>query len=99
MAGANSSAFADIREARRFAPCRKNDLLKLPWDRVDLKAGDLRLEGENTKNGLHRFVPLSAVVLEALQSRTKFVLGVLPRIALGICAWERRASSAPAKRL
>src|SRR5256885_12232772 len=38
--------------------CRKNELLKLSWDRVDLKANVLRLEGEHTKSGKRRAVPL-----------------------------------------
>lgn len=52
--------------------CRKNELLKLSWDRVDLEAGNFRLEGENTKNGKRRFVPLSSVARSALENRAKF---------------------------
>jgi integrase len=50
--------------------CRKNELLKLSWDCVDFKAGQIRLE--QTKSGKRRFVPLSAVAREALENRAKF---------------------------
>ncbi|MCK9379923.1 MAG: site-specific integrase [Sulfuritalea sp.] len=52
--------------------CRKNELLKLSWDRVDLVTGCIRLEGENTKNGKRRFVPLSDVARSALANRARF---------------------------
>ena len=52
--------------------CRKNELLKLSWDRVDFAAGHFRLEGENTKNGKRRIVPLSDVARSALLSRASF---------------------------
>ncbi len=52
--------------------CRKNELLKLSWDRVDLAAGHIRLEGENTKNGKRRIVPLSAVARSSLERRAQF---------------------------
>lgn len=52
--------------------CRKNELLKLSWDRVDLKTGHIRLEGENTKNGKRRIVPLSAIARSALENRASF---------------------------
>lgn len=52
--------------------CRKNELLKLSWDRVDLKANYIRLEGENTKNGKRRFVPMSQEARQAMLSRARF---------------------------
>lgn len=52
--------------------CRKNELLKLTWDRADLKVSQIRLEGEHTKSGKRRVVPLSDVAREALQSRARF---------------------------
>lgn len=52
--------------------CRKNELLKLSWDRVDLVAGHIRLEGENTKNGKRRIIPLSEIARSALVSRAQF---------------------------
>jgi integrase len=52
--------------------CRKNELLKLSWDRVDLKSNYIRLEGENTKNGKRRFVPLNEEARQAVLNRTRF---------------------------
>lgn len=52
--------------------CRKNELLKLTWDRVDLAVGHLRLEGENTKTGKRRIVPLSVPARMALENRARF---------------------------
>ncbi len=52
--------------------CRKNELLKLSWDRVDLNAGCIRLEGEHTKTGKRRIVPLSEVARSALENRARF---------------------------
>lgn len=52
--------------------CRKNELLKLSWDRVDLKANYIRLEGENTKNGKRRAVPLNEEARQALLNRARF---------------------------
>jgi len=52
--------------------CRKNELLKLSWDRVDFAAGCIRLEGDHTKNGKRRVVPLSEVARSALANREKF---------------------------
>lgn len=52
--------------------CRKNELLKLSWDRVDLKANFIRLEGENTKSGKRRVVPINEEARQALLSRARF---------------------------
>lgn len=52
--------------------CRKNELLKLSWDRVDLKANVLRLEGEHTKSGRRRAVPLNDEARRALLNRARF---------------------------
>lgn len=52
--------------------CRKNELLKLSWNRVDFDAGYIRLEGENTKNGKRRIVPLSGIARSALENRAQF---------------------------
>jgi len=52
--------------------CRKNELLKLSWDRVDLKANVLRLEGEHTKSGKRRAVPLNDEARRAFLNRARF---------------------------
>ena len=52
--------------------CRKNEMLKLSWDRVDLRANVLRLEGEHTKSGKRRAVPLNEEARRALLNRARF---------------------------
>jgi integrase len=52
--------------------CRKNEMLKLSWDRVDLKANVLRLEGIHTKSGKRRAVPLNEEARRALLNRARF---------------------------
>jgi len=52
--------------------CRKGELLKLEWRRVDLQAGLIYLEAEHTKTKRRRSVPLNAVARSAMMSRLKF---------------------------
>ena len=47
-------------------------MLKLSWDRVDLTANVLRLEGRDTKNGKRRAVPLNEEARRALENRGRF---------------------------
>jgi len=46
--------------------CRKNEMLKLEWCRVNLKENLIFLEGSNTKNGKRRSIPLNREAREAL---------------------------------
>lgn len=52
--------------------CRKNELLKLSWDRVDLHANRLFLEGKHTKSGRRRVVPLNEGARRAMLGRARF---------------------------
>jgi integrase len=52
--------------------CRKNELLKLAWDRVDLRTNLLRLEGQDTKSGKRRAVPLNEEARKAVLNRARF---------------------------
>lgn len=52
--------------------CRKNELLKLEWERVDLKENRLYLEGQHTKNGKRRLIPLNVEARQALLGRARF---------------------------
>ena len=52
--------------------CRKNEMLKLSWDRIDLKANVLRLEGVHTKSGKRRAVPVNEEARRALLNRARF---------------------------
>ena len=78
--------------------CRKNELLKLSWDRVDLKANVLRLEGEHTKSGKRRAVPLNDEAQGVFESRP-LSCGALPGFRPGIRAPEREAHSVHAERV
>lgn len=52
--------------------CRKNEMLKLSWDRVDLQQNRLLLEGINTKSGKRRMIPLNDEAKQALLNRARF---------------------------
>ncbi len=52
--------------------CRKNEMLKLSWDRVDLRGNRLFLEPEHTKSGKRRVVPLNEEARRALLNRARF---------------------------
>ncbi len=52
--------------------CRKNEMLKLEWCRVDLKANLIFLEGSNTKNGKRRSIPLNVEARAALLDLARY---------------------------
>ena len=52
--------------------CRKNELLKLEWRRVDLHAGLFHLEARHTKTARRRSVPRNAEARAALMNRARF---------------------------
>lgn len=52
--------------------CRKGELLGLEWNRVDLKTDLIWLEGQHTKAGKRRSVPLNRGAREALLHRAAF---------------------------
>ena len=51
---------------------RKNEMLKLSWDRVDLRDNRLFLEPEHTKSGKRRVVPLNEEARRAMLGRARF---------------------------
>jgi integrase/recombinase XerD len=59
--------------------CRKNELLKLEWSRVDFRLGFISLEPQHTKNGKRRTVPLNEAALSALQDQRAWVTQHAPR--------------------
>lgn len=63
---------ADFIQLALYTGCRKNELLMLTWSRVDWSSGCIRLEGENTKNGKRRRVPLSNPARSALENLSQF---------------------------
>ena len=50
---------------------RKNEILKLLWDRVDLKGGFIRLRPEDTKSGDGRAIPLNKELTELFKDTIK----------------------------
>ncbi|WP_232451853.1 tyrosine-type recombinase/integrase [Burkholderia ubonensis] len=62
-----------------IAPCRKNELLKLEWSRVDFDRAVLSLEPGDTKNGKRRVVPLNDEAMAALRDQREWVRVTVPR--------------------
>jgi integrase len=52
--------------------CRRDELLRLEWRRVDKDAGLIHLEGQHTKSGKRRSVPLNRPAREAMEARAAF---------------------------
>lgn len=52
--------------------CRRDELLRLEWRRVDLKANLIHLEGKNTKSGKRRSVPLNEEARMSLLNLARF---------------------------
>ena len=67
-----SPHLADFIRLALHTGCRKGELLKLDWSRVDLKAGLIYLEGVHTKSRRRRSVPINAVARSAITSRLRF---------------------------
>jgi integrase len=52
---------------------RKSEILRLTWDRVDLKAGMIRLRPEDTKTEEGRIIPLTKELSETLKNATIYL--------------------------
>ncbi len=68
--------------------CRRNEMLELEWRRVDLQAGLIHLEGQHTKSGKRRSVPLNGVAREAMLSRARFKVQHCPASPWVFCDHE-----------
>jgi len=51
---------------------RRGELLGLEWERVDLQTAIIYLEGQHTKAGKRRTVPINAVARNAILTRARF---------------------------
>ena len=52
--------------------CRRDELLRLEWRRVDRQSELIHLDGQHTKSGKRRSVPLNAPAREAIAVRAAF---------------------------
>lgn len=52
--------------------CRRNELLKLRWEQVDLKTGLIHLEAKDTKTRRRRSVPLNDEARQAMLNLARF---------------------------
>jgi integrase len=52
--------------------CRRDEMLRLEWHRVDLKASLIFLEGSNTKSGKRRSIPLNREARAALLDLARY---------------------------
>ncbi|KAA0088801.1 site-specific integrase [Paraburkholderia sp. T12-10] len=59
--------------------CRKNELLKLEWSRIDFERRVLQLEPQNTKNGKRRVVPLNDEAVSTLLAQREWVRCYAPK--------------------
>lgn len=67
-----ASHLADFISLAIHTGCRSGELLGLQWSRVDLQERLIRLEGEHTKAGKRRSVPLNDNAYRTLLSRANF---------------------------
>lgn len=58
--------------------CRKSELLKLEWSRVDFERECFMLDRVHTKNGKRRLVPLNAAAMSALLEQRDWVSRYVP---------------------
>ena len=73
LAQAHTPHLADFIELGVQTGCRKQELLGLEWDRVDFDNNRFYLEGQHTKSGKRRSVPLNDRARLVLERRRFFV--------------------------
>ena len=56
-----------------YTGMRKSEILKLRWDRVDLRAGEIRLRPEETKTEEGRIIPMTKELSETLKNVTIYL--------------------------
>jgi integrase len=68
---------------------RRGEIQFLPWNKVDLKAGLIRLEGKDTKTGEGRAVPISAALRSVLEDiRQELRVGKVAAIDGRVFTWK-----------
>lgn len=69
---ARSPLLADFIRLALNTGCRRDELLRLEWSRVDLKVNLIHLAGKDTKSGKRRSVPLNQEARRALLNLARF---------------------------
>jgi integrase len=64
----NEPSLVQWRHDRYETGMRRGEIQFLTWNKVDLKAGLIRLEGKDTKTGEGRSVPISLALREVLDA-------------------------------
>jgi integrase len=59
--------FKPVLSCAYYTGMRKGEILRLTWDRVDLKTGFIRLKDTDTKTGKGRSIPIGRELREMLQ--------------------------------
>lgn len=54
---------------------RQGEILNLTWDRIDIKAGVVRLKPEDTKTNEGRMIPLQQEIIEMLEAMPRSITG------------------------
>lgn len=67
-----SPHLADFIKLALNTGCRRSELLKLRWEQVDLKADLILLEGQDTKSGRRRSVPLNEEARVSMLNLARF---------------------------
>ncbi|WP_295002965.1 site-specific integrase [uncultured Dechloromonas sp.] len=65
---------------------RLNEMLGLEWHRVDIEQRRIQLDGQHTKSGKRRFIPLNRHAQDALRERQAFRMEHCPR-SRWVFAW------------
>lgn len=63
---------ADFVRLALHTGCRRDEMLRMEWSRVDLQGRLLHLEGHHTKAGRRRSVPLNETARAAILNRARF---------------------------
>ena len=86
------SAYQDVLDFAYFSGWRRNEILYLTWDEVDLGGGVVRLAPERSKTKTGRVLPVSAPVRTVLERRQRLRRPGDPRVfrrdGVAVRAWR-----------
>jgi integrase len=67
----NYSGYQDVLDFAYYSGWRRNEILHLTWEEVDLSGGVIRLSPRRSKTRIGRVLPLSAPLLQVLARRAR----------------------------